>query len=229
MASVHTVVDGAAHDGDAALDRSAGAHGQNETGILVAHHGSSVIGRVVGRGAGGLAGRAVDGDAARVAGVVLHRRDNLHTTRREGVAVDVGQVVRDLAVGPGKLKLRDGARRGGIGGELDRDTDTLLAVPLRVAALEFLHAGIVVAGHRRVVDGVSTVVDDGGRSEGQDGGSRGKQHGCASDEVFELHFGWMFLWYKDSLVARTECCRIEDEKEWSCIGCTSTMVLSAKE
>lgn len=79
MASVHPVVDVAFADLDATLGGTAGADGQDEVGVLIADHGSGVVWGVVGGRAGGFTSRAVDDDARWVAGVVLHRRHDLHT------------------------------------------------------------------------------------------------------------------------------------------------------
>lgn len=185
---MHTVVDVALAGGlDITLGSTTRAHGQDKVRVFVADHGASVIGSVVGGGAHGFAGRAVDRDTSRVVGVTLLGRHNLHTTGREGVAIDVGQVVCDLAIGPGELELGDRSGAGGIGRQFDGDANTGLSVLLRVAALDLLEVGIVALSDGGVVDGESTVVDDGGRADGHDGGSRGKQHGCASDDVLELH------------------------------------------
>lgn len=194
VTSMDAVMDLAFVDGDASLARSTGANGQDEVGLLVAHHGASVIGSIVGRGAHSLAGRAVDDDTGWVAWVVLHRRNNLHATRREGVAVDVGEIVRDLAIGPGELELRDGSGGGGIGCKLDRNANTFLTVAFAIASLELLHARVGAASDRCIIDGIAAVVDDGGGSQGQDGRGRGKQHGCASNEVLELHVDGMEPW-----------------------------------
>ena len=172
---------------DASLASSTGAESQDEVGVFITDHGAGVIGLVVSSRAGGRASRARDGDASRVVGVVLHGRNNLHTTSREWVAVDVGQVVGNLAIGPGELELRDGAGSAGLRRELNRDTDTLLTVALAVAALELLHAGVGATADGGVVDGEAAVVDHGGSSHGGDTRGRGKQHGCASDESLELH------------------------------------------
>lgn len=192
MSSVDTVVDVASVGGlDITLAGATRAHGQDQVGVLIADHGAGVVRGVVGSSADGFTGRAVDRNTGRVAGIVLVGRDNLHTTGRERIAVNVGQIIRDLAISPGELELRDRAAGGGIGRQLDGDTDALLAVLLGVAALELLHVGIVVLADGSVVDGESTVVDNGGRANGHDGRSRGKQHGCARDDVLELHFDWL--------------------------------------
>lgn len=180
--------DGIPSAGHAALAGSTWAHGQDEVGILAADHGASVIRSVVSGSASRCASRAADWHTCWVVWVVLHRRDNLHATSREWVAVDVGQIVGDLSVGPCELELGDRSRRGLLRRQLDRDTHTWLAVALAVATLELLHARVGAATNRCVVDWEATVVDDGGSPHSHNSGSGGKQHGCArSQEVLELH------------------------------------------
>jgi len=153
---------------DAALSSSPRAEGQGKARVFVADHGTDVIWRVVGGRADRLAGRAIDRHAGRVIGVVLHGRNDPHTTSREGIAVDVGDIIRDLAVVPGELELGDGTRLAVFCGKLDGHADTLLAVGLAVATLELLHAGVGTSSHGCVVDSGATVVDDGGASHGGD-------------------------------------------------------------
>lgn len=174
------------------LGRTTRAQGQDEVGVLVANHGTGVVWSIVCGSAHALASRAVDDNASWVVGIVLHRGDDPHTTSGEGIAVDVGQIIIDLAAGPGELELRDWSRGGGIRGKLDGDTHTLLAVLFGEAALELLHVGSVALTNRRVVDRESAVVDDGSSSQSQGGRGRGKQHGCASENVLVLHFGCWF-------------------------------------
>lgn len=188
MASVDSLVEVSFLDLDAALGRTTRAHGQDEVGVLRADHGSGIIRGVVGSAADRFASWAVDGNAGWVIRVVLHRGDNLHATGREGIAVDVGEVIRDLAVGPSELELGDRSRDRVIWRKLDGDTNTFLVVSFAEAALEFSHAGGVALANRRIVNGKSAVVDNGSGSNSHDRGSRGKQHGCASKDVLGLHF-----------------------------------------
>jgi len=146
-------------DFDASLGRTAGAHGQDEVGVLRADHGSGIVWAVVGGTADRFASWAVDDNASWVVRVVLHRWDDFHATGGEGVAVDVGKVIGDLSVGPGELKLGDRSRDRVVRGKLDGDTNTFFAVALAVAALKCAHAGTGILADRRVVDGESTVVD----------------------------------------------------------------------
>lgn len=150
---------------------------------------ADIIRLVVGGITDGVTGGAVDGNTGWVVGVVRHRRHQGHALIGEGVTVDVGQVVVDLAVRPGELELS----RVGIsaGGELDGDSVALLAKLLRVAALHLLHLGVLALADRGVVDGETAVVDDGGLAQGHGGGGEGKQHGCAG-ELGQRHVvvGW---------------------------------------
>lgn len=166
-------------DLDASLGTSTRAHGQGEAGILIADHGADIIWEVVGSGADSLAGRAVNHDTRWVGRVALLGWDNLHATSGEGIAINVGKIIGDLAVGPGEFELRDGSTDGSIGSQLDGDAHTLLRVALGVGALEGLHVGVLTLADGSIVDGISTVVDDGGSAQSHDSGSRGKQHGCA--------------------------------------------------
>lgn len=146
VSRVDTVVDVAVpvhRGGGALLAGATRAHGDSQVRLLVADHGAGVVWRVVRGGADGLASGAIDGDTGWIVGVVLHRGNDAHAARREGIAVDVGDIVVDLAVGPGELELGDGPRRTVIGRELDGDADAFLAVCLTVAAFELRHVGRV--------------------------------------------------------------------------------------
>lgn len=148
VTSVDTVVDvSSLVDRDAALEGSARADGQGEVRVLIADHGSDVVWGVVGSGASGHTSRAGHRNAGRVAGVILHGWNNLHTASSEGVAVDVGQVIGDLAVSPGELELRDWSIGGLVGRKLDRDSGTLVGVALAVSALKLSHGGVAAASY----------------------------------------------------------------------------------
>jgi len=110
----------------------------------------------------------------------------LHATIREWVAIDVGEIVGDtVAWDPSILELGDFT--GETLGELDRDTDVLLAELLSVTSLDELHACGLALCNGCIVDVVTAVVDDGGRANGHSRLGKGKQHGCASDGLGELH------------------------------------------
>lgn len=173
------VADVLALDLDTSLGTSTRAHGQSKAGILITDHGSDVVWSIVGSSADRLSSRAVNHNAGWVGRVTLLGWDNLHTTSGEGIAINVGEIISDLAVSPGEFELRDGSTAGIIGGQLDRDANTLLRITLGVRSLKGLHVGMVVLTDGSIVDGISTVVDDGGSAQSHDSGSRGKQHGCA--------------------------------------------------
>lgn len=172
---------------DASLGGTAGAQSQSEARVLIADHGANIIWRIVGGRTDGLASRAGDGDTSRVVGIILHGWNDLHTTSREGVAVDVGQVIGDLAVGPGELKLRDGSRSAVLRSKLDGDTNTLLAVALAVATLECCHSRVGATTDGGVVHREATVVDDGSSPHSGHTRRGGEQNGSAREDVFELH------------------------------------------
>lgn len=172
---------------DASLGSSARAQGQSEAGFLIADHGADIIGLIVGSGTDRLASRAGHGNTGRVVGIILHRGHNLHTTSREGVAIDVGKVVGDLAVGPGELELRDGARGAVVWRKLDGDANTLHAVALAVAALERCHSWVGTAADGGVIHREATVVDHGSSPHSCHTRSGGEQNGSAREDVLELH------------------------------------------
>jgi hypothetical protein len=156
-----------------------GAQGEDKIGIFAADVGADIIWLVVGGVAVRLAGRAVDGNAGWVVGVVLHGRNQRHATGREGVAVDVGDVVVDLAISPGELEL--GHVAVVLGRELDGHAIALVAPALRVAALHLLHLSVRALADGSVPDWGVAVVDDGGLTQGHGGRSKGEQHGCAGE------------------------------------------------
>ena len=155
------------------------AQGEDEVGLVAADMGAHVIWLVVGSIAGLGASVADDGNASRVAGVVLHRRDKGHATIGKGVAVNVGHVIVDLAISPGELELSDLAV--GLGRKLDGDAVALAAPGLRVAALHLLHLSMLALADRCVVDRRAAVVDDSSLAQGHGGGGEGEQHGCAGE------------------------------------------------
>lgn len=179
LTSVDAISDVLSLDLDTSLGTSTGAHGQGEAGVLIADHGSDIVWSIVGSSADGLSGRAVNHNASWVGRITLLGGDNLHATGGEGIAIDVGEIIGDLAISPGEFELRDRSTASSVGSQLDRDANTLLRVTLGVRSLEGLHVGMVVLANGGIVDGISTVVDDGGSAQGHDSGSRGKQHGCA--------------------------------------------------
>lgn len=118
----------------ASLAGSTWAEDKGKIDAIVADHGSHIVGQVVGGITVRVAGRAVNHGASRVRRVVQSRGNNLHATSAEGsrITVNVGDVVGDLAVGPGEFELGDGSVGGGIGRQLDGDADARLAVGLRI-------------------------------------------------------------------------------------------------
>lgn len=104
------------------------AEGEGQTRVLVADHGSNIIGSIVRGGANNLTSRTVDHCTGGVGGVALPGWDNLHPIGREGIAIDVGEIVGDFAVGPGELELRHRSAHGGVGRQLDGDADAGLRV-----------------------------------------------------------------------------------------------------
>jgi len=143
MTSMGTVVEMTCVDErHASLAGSARANGQDQVGILIADHSVGVIWGVVGGSADRFAGRAVNGHAGWVAGIVLHGRDDLHASSSERVAIDVGKIIRDLAVSPGELELRDRSGLSIVWRELDREANILVAICLAVATFESFHGGV---------------------------------------------------------------------------------------
>lgn len=164
--------------------------------------GADIVWLVVGSIAVVGTGRAVNGNAAWVARVARHGRSEAHATSSKWVAINVGEVIVDLAISPGELELRDLAISGR--GELDGDAVACLTVLLRVAALHLLHAGVLALTDRSVVDGVATVVDDMGRTKSHSSGGEGEQHGCAG-ELGQRHCVVVgFVWSTDLVVILKE-------------------------
>lgn len=88
-----------------------------------------------------MASRAIDLLAGWVGGVSHHGGDKTHASINERRAVDVGEIIVDLAISPGEFELGDRAIHAGR--ELDGDANTRLGVRLGVAALEFGHPSVL--------------------------------------------------------------------------------------
>jgi len=120
---------GALHD-----SRSARADAEGQAGVLVTDHGVSVIWLVVCSEANRFTSRADDWLASWVVCVPGHGWRENHAFGGKWIAVDVGDVVVDLAIGPGELKLGNAPGKRVGGSKLDRNADTFFGVALRVGA-----------------------------------------------------------------------------------------------
>ena len=96
---------------------------------------------VVGGTAGTLASRASDLLTGWVGAVSHHGGNERHASISERRAVDVGEIIVDLAISPGEFELGD--RTIHAGRELDGDANTRLGVRLGVAALKFGHPSVL--------------------------------------------------------------------------------------
>jgi len=85
---------------------AAGAQSHDEVAGVWADHGTNIVRVVVSRSAGRLSSWAVNGNTSWEVGAGGSRWHKAHAACREGVAVDVGDVVVDVAGVPCELELR---------------------------------------------------------------------------------------------------------------------------
>lgn len=84
----------------------------------------------------------------------------------EWIAINVGDVVANLSIGPGELELCHLTARAG--GHFDGYTSALFAVGLRIARRgKRLHLGVIIVLDRGKVDCSTAVVDNTSRTEGE--------------------------------------------------------------
>jgi len=171
------------------LGAAARADIHGEAGVLATDQGVGVIWLVVGSSASSAgSGWAINWNASWVCRVASGRRGQDHAVSSKWVAIDVGDVVANHATGPCELELCNRSGQSVVWSDLDGDTNIFLGVGLRERGSrgEHRHA-FSVTRDGCIVDVESAAVDESGGSNGDDRRGKGKQHGCAGEDCWELH------------------------------------------